>query len=140
MTYGCLGIHQSSTVQRYRIYRLTEYIRHMFTTKSPRGNLLIQMQLILACKVHIFVRFFVLESFPIHAGDCWVLKGVNGKWRVATFMKSCDFDEKLRLLWRVVTFIKSCDFYEKLWLLWKVVTFPKDCDFSKVCDLSGKAQ
>ena len=36
----------------YHIYRLTEYIRHMFTTKSPRGNLLIQMQLILASKVH----------------------------------------------------------------------------------------
>lgn len=126
MTYGCLGIHQNSTVQRYRIYQLTEYIRHMFTTKSPRENLLIQMQLILACKVHILVRFFVFKSFPIHAGDCCILKkGVNGKWRVATFMKSCDFYEML------LTLMKSCDFYRKLWLLWKVTTILKDCDFSK---------
>jgi len=53
VTYGCLSIHQSSTVQRYRIYRLIEYIRNMFTTESSTGNQLIQMQLILACKVHI---------------------------------------------------------------------------------------
>ena len=125
MTYGSLGIHQSSAVQRYRIYRLTKYIRHMFTKKSPRGNLLIQMQLILACKVHILVRFFVFESFPIHAGDCWILK--RCEWK----MKSCDFYEELWLLWNVATFMKSCDFYEKLWLLWKVTTFLKDCDFSK---------
>ena len=137
MTYGCLGIHQSSTVQRYRIYRLTEYIRHMFTTESPRGNLLIQMQLILACKVHILVRFSVFESFPIHAGDCWVLKRCEWKmkscdfykefwllWNVATLMKSC-------LLWKVAIFMKSYDFYGKLWLLWKVTTILKDCDFSK---------
>ena len=147
MTYGCLGIHQSSTVQRYRIYRLTEYIRQMFTTESPRGNLLIQMQLILACKVDILVRFFVFESFPIHAGDCWILKMCEWK------MKSCDFYEELRLLWNVATFMKSCDFYEKLWLLWKVVTFMESCDFyerwghlwkivtfPKVCDLSDKTQ
>ena len=147
MTYGCLGIHQSSTVQRYHIYRLTEYIRHMFTMESPRGNLLIQMQLILACKVHILVRFFVFESFPIHAGDCWILKRCEWKmkscdfyeelwllWNVATFMKSCDFYEKLRLLWKVVTFMESCDFYERWRPFWKIVTFPK------VCDLSGKTQ
>ena len=138
MTYGCLSIHQSSTVQRYRIYRLTEYIRHMFTMESPRGNLLIQMQLILACKVRILVRFFVFESFPIHAGDCWILKKVwmeNEElrllWRVVTFMKCCDFDEKLWLLWKVAIFMKSCDFYGKLWLLWKVTTILKDCDFFK---------
>ena len=146
----CLGIHQSSTVQRYHIYRLTEYIRHMFIKESPRGNLLIQMQLILSCKVHILVRLFVFESFPIHAGDCWILKRCEWKmkscdfyeelwllWNVATFMKSCHFYEKLRLLWKVVTFMKSCDFYEelrllwKLWLLWEVVTFPNGCHFSK---------
>ena len=113
-------------------YRLTEYIRHMFTTESPRRNLLIQMQLILACKVHILVHFFVFESFPIHAGDCWILKKVwmeNEElrllWRVVTFMKCCDFDEKL---W---TFMRSCNFYEKLWFLWEVVTFMKDDDHSE---------
>ena len=117
---------------------MTEYIRHMFTTESPRGNLLIQMQLILSCKVHILVCFFVFESFPIHAGDCWILKKVwmeNEElrllWRVVTFMKCCDFYEKLWLLWKVVTFMKSCHFYEKLWLLWKVVTFMKDDDLSE---------
>ena len=131
MTYGCLCIHQSLTVQRYHIYRLTEYIRHMFTTKSPRGNLLIQMQLILACKVHILVHFFFFEPSPIHAGDWWILK--RCEWK----MKSCDFYEELWLLWNVATFMKSCnfmkscDFYGKLWLLWKVTTFLKDCDFSK---------
>ena len=138
VTYGCLGIHQRSTVQRYHIYRLTEYIRHMFTTESPRGNLLIQMQLILACKVHILVCFFVFESLPIHARDCCILKKVwmeneelRLSWKVVTFMKCCDFDEKWWLLWKVAIFMKSCDFYGKLWLLWKVTTFLKDCDFSK---------
>ena len=125
VSYGCLGIHQSSTVQRYHIYQLTEYIRHMFTTETPRGNLLIQMQLILACKVHILVCFSVSESFPIHAGACWVLK--RCEWK----MKSCDFYEKLRLWWKVVTFMKSCNSYEKLWLLWKVVTFMKGDDHSE---------
>ena len=128
VTYGYLGIHQSSTVQRYCIYQLTEYIRHMFTTESLRGNLLIQMQLLVACKVHILVRFFVFESFPIHAGDCWILK--RCEWK----MKSCDFYEELWLLWNVATFMKSCDFYERWRPFWKIVTFPK------VCDLSGKAQ
>ena len=128
MTYGCLGINQSSTVQRYSIYRLTEYIRHMFTTESPRGNLLIQIQLIHACKVHILLRFFVFESFPIQAGDCWIWK--RCEWK----MKSCDFYEELWLLWNVATFMKSCDFYERWRPFWKIVTFPK------VCDLSGKAQ
>ena len=123
VTYGYLGIHQSSTVQRYCIYQLTEYIRHMFTTESPRGNLLIQMQLILACKVHILVCFFVFESLPIHAGDYWVLK--RCEWK----MKSCDFYEELWLLWNVATFMKSCEFYEKLWLLWKVAIFMKSFDF-----------
>ena len=65
--------------------------------RKSMGNLLIQMELILAGKVHILVHFFVLYSFIIHAGDCWGLKGVNEKKRVATFMKSCDFCEKLRL-------------------------------------------
>ena len=147
MTYGCLGIHQSSTFQRYRIYRLIEYIRHIFTTESPRENLLIQMHLILAFKVHILVRFSVFDSFPIHAGDWWILKRCEWKmkscdfyeelwllWNVATFMKSCDFYEKLRLLWKVMTFMESCDFYERWRPFWKIVTFPK------VCDLSGKAQ
>ena len=160
MTYGCLGIHQSSTVQRYHIYRLTEYIRHMFTMESPRGNLLIQMQLILACKVHILVHFFVFESFPIHAGDCWILKKVwmeNEElrllWRVVTFMKCCDFDEKLWLLWKVATSMKSNDYYEKLRLLWRVVTFMKIYNFYErlwpfqrvatspdSCNLSDKTQ
>ena len=138
MTYGCLDIHQSSTVQIYHIYRLTEYIRHMFTTESPRRNLLIKIQLILACKVHILVRFFVFESFPIHAGDCCILKKVwmeNEElrllWRVVTFMKCCDFDEKSWLFKNVTFFMKICDFYGILWLLWKVTTILKDCDFFK---------
>ena len=103
----------------------------MFTTESLRGNLLIKMQLILACKVNILVRFFVFESFPIHVGDCWILKRwmeneeLRLLWRVVTFMKCYDFYEKLWLLW------KSCDFYEKLWLLWKVVTFMKGDDLSE---------
>ena len=141
VTYGCLGIHQSSTVQRYHIYRLTEYIRHMFTMESPRGNLLIQMQLILACKVHILVHFFVFESFPIHAGDCWILKKVWMEieelrllWRVVTFMKCWNFYERLWILWKVATFMESCDFYERWRPFWKIVTFPK------VCNLSDKAQ
>ena len=58
-------------------------------------------------------------------------KGVNGKWRVATFMKSYDFYEMLRLWWKVVTFMKSYNFYEKLWLLWKVVIFMKGDDHSQ---------
>ena len=105
---------------------------------KSRRNLLIQMQLILACKVHILVRFFVFESFPIHAGDCCILKKVwmeNEElrllWRVVTFIKCCDFYEKLWILWKVATFMKSCDIYGRLWLLWKVTTFLKDCDFSK---------
>ena len=56
---------------------------------------------------------------------------MNGKWRVTTFMKNCDFYEMLRLLWKVVTFMKSCDFYEKLWLLWKVLTFMKGDNLSE---------
>ena len=130
MTYGCLGIHQSSTVQRYHIYQLTEYIRYMFTMESP--SLLIQIQLILACKVHILVRFFVFESFPIHAGYCWILK--RCEWK----MKSCDFYEELWLLWNVATLMKSCDFNEKLWFLWKVVTLWKVLTFMKGDDLSER--
>ena len=138
MTYGFLGIHQSSTAQRYRIYRLTEYIRHMFTTESPRVNLLIQMQLILACKVHILVHFSVFESFP---HSCGVLLGFKKVWmeneelrllwRVVTFMKCCDFYEKLQFLWKVAIFMKSYDFYGKLWLLLKVTIFLKNYDFFK---------
>ena len=68
-----LGIHQRSTVQRYLIYRLTEYIRHMFTTKSLKGNLLIHMQLNFTYKAHMFFHAYVLTiAFPIHVGDCWV--------------------------------------------------------------------
>ena len=112
--------------------------------KKSKGNLLIQMQLILSCKVHILVCFIVFESFPIHAGDCCIYKRYEWKmnscdfyeelwllWNVATLMKSCDFYEKLQFLWKVVTFMESCDFYGKLWLLWKVTTILKDCDFSK---------
>ena len=116
VTCGCQGINQTSTVQRYRIYQLTKYVRHMFTIESTRGNLLIQMQLILACKIHIFVHFFVLESFP---HSCMGLLGFKMyEWK----MKSCDFYE-VSLLWKVATFMKSCDFYKKLWLLWKVLIF-----------------
>ena len=112
-----------------KIYRLTEYIWHMFTTESLRGNLLIHMQLILACKVHILVCFSVFESFPIHAGDYWVLKRCEWKMKVVTFMKSCDFYEKLWLeklwlLWKVVTFMKSDDLSKRLWLFQRFVTFP----------------
>ena len=137
MTYGFLGIHQSSTAQRYRIYRLTEYIRHMFTMGSPRGKLLIQMQLILACKLRILVRFFVFESFPIHTGivGVWKVWMENEElrllWRVVTFMKCCDFYEKLQFLWKVAIFMKSYDFYGKLWLLLKVTIFLKNYDFFK---------
>ena len=83
------------------------------------------MQLILICKVHILVRYFLLNTFPIHAGDFWVLK--KWEWK----MKSCDFYEELWLLWNVATLMKSCDFYEKLQFLWKVVTFMKGDDFSE---------
>ena len=50
----CLGIHQSSTVQTYQIYRLTEYIRYMFTMESLKGNLLIQIRLTFTYKTHRF--------------------------------------------------------------------------------------
>ena len=122
VTYGCLGIYQRLTVQRYHIYRFDRVYPTYVHYEKSKGNVLIQMQLILACKVHIVVYFFVLGSFSIHAGDCWVLKGVNGKWRVVTFMKS------------YVTLMKSCDFYERWWPFQKIVTFPK------ICDLSDKAQ
>ena len=102
--------------------------------EKSKGNLLIQMQLILVCEVHILVRFPIFESFPIHAGDCWVLK--RCEWKI----KCCDFYKKLWFLWKVATFMKSCDFYGKLWFLWKVTTFLKDCDFSKGLWFSDKAQ
>ena len=60
VTYGCLGIHKSSTVQRYQIYRLIEYIRHMFTTESSKGNLLIQMRLILFVQITQVYACFAL--------------------------------------------------------------------------------
>ena len=56
--------------------------------ESPREKLLILILLILACKVHILVCFIVFKSFPFHAGDWWVLKGITWKWRVATFIQS----------------------------------------------------
>ena len=84
----------------------------MFTKKSPRGNLFINMQSILACKIHILVCFIVLKSFPIHTRDLWVLKGVYGKLKVANFMKSC-------LLCKVASFVQSCDLYEMLQILEK---------------------
>ena len=117
MTYGCLGIHQSSTFQRYHIYRLIEYIRHIFTTESPKGNILIQMQLIVACKSTHTFPFLCLRVIP---HSCGGLLDFENVWME---------NEELRLLWRVVTFMKCCDFYEKLWLLWKVATFMKSCDF-----------
>ena len=39
------------------------------------------------------------------------------KSEVLDFKKVWMENEELRLLWRVVTFMKCCDFYEKLWLL-----------------------
>ena len=124
-----LSRHQSSTVQRYRIYRLTEYIRHMFTTESPRGNLLAINSYLWSTHT---CSFLCLRVIPHSCrGLLDFKKGVNEKWRVVTFMKSCDFYEMLRLWWKVVTFMKSCNFYEKLWLLWKVVTFMKGDDLSE---------
>ena len=34
--------------------------------------------------------------------------------QIVTFMKSCEFNEELRLLSKVVTFMKNCDFNEEL--------------------------
>ena len=89
VTHSCLGIHQSSTVQTYHIYRVTDYIRLMFTTKSLRGNLLIQMQLILANKVHIYLWIHMQYPFPINVGDWWVccknlweIEEKRGTWKV----------------------------------------------------------
>ena len=107
------------------------YPTYVYYRKS-KGNILIQMKWILDCKVHILVRFFVFESLPIHAGDCWILK--RCEWK----MKSCDFYEELWLLWNVATFMKSCDFYEKLRLLWKIVTWWKVVTFMKGDDLSER--
>ena len=117
----CLGIHQSSTVQRYQIDRLTEYIRYMFTMESSKGNPLIQRQSIL--------------NYESHSFSCILLgfKGVNRKWRVVTLLKSCDYVEGLWTLWKVVSFLKDCDrlkgyaFSKVLWPFWKVVFFLEGC-------------
>ena len=67
-------------VQSYQIYRLTEYIRYMFTMESLRGNLLNQIRLNFTYKTHNFFHAHVLTiAFPIHVGDCWVLANVNEK-------------------------------------------------------------
>ena len=55
----------------------------MFTTESSKGNLLIQMLLILSCESHSFIHTFQNLAFSIHVGDCWELYiyifiGVNG--------------------------------------------------------------
>ena len=53
----------------------------MFTTESSKGNLLIQMLLILSCESHSFMHSFQNLAFSIHGGDCWELYiyiGVNG--------------------------------------------------------------
>ena len=58
----------------------------MFTMESSKGNLLIQMLLILSCESHSFMHSFQNLSFSIHVGDCWELYmyniyifiGVNG--------------------------------------------------------------
>ena len=57
----------------------------MFTTESSKGNLLIQMLLILSCESHSFMHSFQNLAFSIHVGDCWELYiyiyifiGVNG--------------------------------------------------------------
>ena len=67
----------------------------MFTTESSKGNLLIQMLLILSCESHSFMHSFQNLSFSIHVGDCWELYiyiGVNGN------------DEKLHPLGTIATF------------------------------------
>ena len=45
----------------------------MFTTESSKGNLLIQMLLILSCESHSFMHSFQNLAFSIHVGDCWEL-------------------------------------------------------------------
>ena len=82
-----LGIHQSSMVQRYQIYQLTEYIWYMFTTESLKGNLLIQMQLTLAYESHNFSCICFNNSLPHSCGGLLGLASVNGKrneriWKV----------------------------------------------------------
>ena len=124
MTYGCLVILKSSSVQRYCISWLTKYIWHIFTMESFRENLLIEIQLIIGCKVHILVRFFVFDSFPIHAGGF-------GFWEVWIKIFSCDFYDELSLWWKVTTFIKSYDFYNRRWPLKTIVIFLKVSDLSR---------
>ena len=129
MTYSCLGIHKSSTVQRYRIYRLTKYIRHMFTTENPRETYLSRWNEFLIVKYTYWFVSLCSSHSPFMRGIVVFLKkGVNGKWRVATFMKSCDVYEKLRLIWKMMTVMESCDFYERWRHFWKIVTFPKFCN------------
>ena len=146
MTYGCLGIHQSLTVQRYRIYRLTEYIRYMFTTESLKGNLLIQMRLTFTYKTHKFFHAYVLNnSLPHSCGGLLGFKGVNMKWRVVTLLKSCDYVEGLWTLWKVVSFLKSydrlkgCAFSKVLWPFWKVIFFSNDCDLYSLLAINREA-
>lgn len=100
--------------------------------ESSKGNILILIQLILAFKVCTLVLFFILDSFPIHKGDCCIFKRVERKLRLATFLKTCDLNKKIE------TYMNKCDFYEKLLLLEIVltvrrscVTFQKGCNFSK---------
>ena len=84
----------------------------MFTTESSKGNLLIQMLLILSCESHSFMHSFQNLSFSIHVGDCWELYmyniyiyiyifiGVNGNvgvcrtfatFQVAPLRNHCNF-------------------------------------------------
>ena len=114
----CLSIQQRSTVQRYR---LTEYIRYIFTVESLMGNLLLQLRLTLLMNhiiFHVYI-FFLKIVVSYSCGGLLGFKGVNRKWKVVTLPK-------------VVTSMKGCVLFKGLWSdIWKVMPFPKCCDLSR---------
>ena len=123
---------QSSTVQKYQIYRLTEYIRYMFTTESLKGNLLIQMWLTFTYKTHMYFHAYVWTiAFPIHVGDSLVLASVNGKrkeriWKVRELLWSENEKSFAKCKWKVISPILRVTVTFQ-----KVVTFSKSRYFTK---------
>ena len=53
--------------QRYQIYRLTEYMRYMFTMESLKGNLLIQIRLTFTYKTHKFFSCICFNNSLPHS-------------------------------------------------------------------------
>ena len=122
----CSGIHQSSTVKRYKIYRLTEYIQYMFTTKSLKENLLIQMWLTLTNKTQVFHAYVLITVIPHSCGGLlglakckWEKKRENmksegttleGKWKVI-----CKVQMKSHFFGFGFGFDKWCDWLINFW-------------------------